>query len=116
VRFSYNAGVLAGITLVHLDVLAPNEEEPEVAVLVPDRVHAQMVYPPSYSSGSGPARAFGPLAPALPQRRRLHRPARRARAARMRSASSAEDPTGKWRASRHCCAFLSNLVRVLSYF
>jgi hypothetical protein len=97
VRFSYNAGVLVGITLVHLDVLAPNEEVPEMAVLVPNRIHAQMVHPPSYSSGPGPgpgrAVFLGPLAPARPQRRRLHRPAH---AARMRKLQASVCGGSEW--------------------
>lgn len=54
-----DSGVLARVALVHGHRLAADDEEPEVAVLVADGVHAEVVHPPG-----GPRRA--PPAPTAP--------------------------------------------------
>lgn len=107
---SYNARALVGIALVHLDILSPNEEEAEAAILVADRIHSQMVNPPevlkcsSLFSSSSEAGAtwpvlVGPLTPGLPQRRRLHR--QKAASPRPRRISEAEgNGTEIWKRMR----------------
>lgn len=43
---AYNAGVLMRVPFVHLDVLASDEQEPEVTILMPDGVHPVVINPP----------------------------------------------------------------------
>lgn len=43
---AHNVGVFMRITLVHLDILASDEEKPEVTVLVADGIDPQMIDPP----------------------------------------------------------------------
>lgn len=41
----FDAGVLVGVSLVHGDVVSPEKEESEVAVLVADRVDPDVIHP-----------------------------------------------------------------------
>lgn len=77
---AYNAGVFMGVPLEHLDVAASDEEESKMAILMADRIDAQMINPTEILEHSDAAAAvlrsavlLRSLARGLAQRRRLRR-------------------------------------------